>query len=241
MADHYFDAEAFTEHLYKAQKYAYSYEEGGYKVSYIYQNYVDFYKIPTNYPHLHESFEICLVIDGSGVFTSGDVCYPLRQGALFVAEPGRVHEITSNVTHDLYLFFFRMVIERTNHPENSELIHYFLHQKNEIVYNCEDLLHYLPLLNRVFQEDLTATDKLIECFIYEVLQRLGSKVFIQESERAEDDSLIQCAEVYVAKHIGEPVTVFELAKACHISERHLRRVIRYRFNQKVKSWILDKN
>jgi AraC family L-rhamnose operon transcriptional activator RhaR len=59
-----------------------------------------------NYPHTHSFFEICFAYAGRGTFTNRGVAHPVRQGDLFVARPGELHEIVSDDVEPLGIYFW---------------------------------------------------------------------------------------------------------------------------------------
>lgn len=64
-----------------------------------------FSQFPRNGLHVHDYFEVCLVLSGTGRFRHGEQVWPLRRGDAFLAEPSILHEIDSLQTRDLTLWF----------------------------------------------------------------------------------------------------------------------------------------
>ena len=65
--------------------------------------YVSFERVTRNRIHRHSFFEPCIVVSGEGEFEHGSKVFALREGDLFIANPGIYHEIRSLRTKDLPL------------------------------------------------------------------------------------------------------------------------------------------
>lgn len=69
--------------------------------------------------HRHSFFEPCIVVAGTGEFEHGSAVYALREGDLFIADPGVYHEIRSLATRDLALYFFAFNVIRASATARS--------------------------------------------------------------------------------------------------------------------------
>jgi AraC family L-rhamnose operon transcriptional activator RhaR len=59
-----------------------------------------------NYPHSHSFFEICFAYSGRGTFVNRDLAHQVQAGDLFVARPGELHQIISDDTEPLGIYFW---------------------------------------------------------------------------------------------------------------------------------------
>src|SRR5258707_15172923 len=80
---------------------------------------VPFEQVPENRVARHSFFEPCIVLSGSGEFEHGSAVFSLREGDLFIANPGVYHEIRSLKTRDLGLYFLAFSIARASRTSRS--------------------------------------------------------------------------------------------------------------------------
>src|ERR1700730_8307190 len=81
--------------------------------------YVSFEQVTRNRFHRTSLFEPCIVLSGTGEFEHGSAVFSLREGDLFIANPGVYHEIRSLRTTDLGLYFLAFSIARASRTSRS--------------------------------------------------------------------------------------------------------------------------
>jgi hypothetical protein len=79
--------------------------EPAFELTFSSTRFVSFERVTRNRVHRHSFYEPCIVISGTGEFEHGAEQYALREGDLFIADPGIYHEIRSLKTKDLQLYF----------------------------------------------------------------------------------------------------------------------------------------
>ena len=59
-----------------------------------------------NYLHIHSFYEVCYAFAGRGIFRIDQADVPVQAGDVFVARPGRPHEIVSDDVAPLGIYFW---------------------------------------------------------------------------------------------------------------------------------------
>ncbi len=209
--------------------------DGATRVAYSQVRHVSFESVARNRVHRHSYFEPCIVISGTGQFEHGASVFQLGKGDLFVADRGTFHEIRSMESRDLELYFlaFRVLSGRksadpdTWHARNQECITGFLlgHRvhlpgQSHLVSLFEHVMR-LARRNANFRKDENyhAASRLL---LRQVMTALTVSATL--SDAAYSEQLTQRRiEEYIEAHLHEPVRVADIAEACAVSERTLRR------------------
>ncbi len=241
----YFDSEKFVEELDVPITKKHVCVVEGYTLTVEHYSYVSFKHIYSNHMHCHERYEICLCLKGEGRFLQGDDVFNISKGTVFVAEPHRFHEIQSSKENELYLFFFGVHIEKKEYKGLKEkkdtFLDGFLRRHYSTVEQCEDLFHYLPLLDREMKKStLGLNEKILELLVFDVLERLIGETEVDIIPSVNVREIVIHADSYVSQNLSKKISVEDVAKACCVSSRHLQRIMRMHFHQSVGRWILDK-
>jgi AraC-like DNA-binding protein/mannose-6-phosphate isomerase-like protein (cupin superfamily) len=210
---------------------------GAYQVEVETGGYVRFDIQPTNSPHRHNYFEICIVLEGEGRYIHGSSAWPLQKGSLFLAEPGIIHEITSFETRDLHLYFITLQLRRlveADETAEDRIIAKFLKERRVTSQGHEILAGYAPLLDRSSGREIAA-GQLLKWFALEAMKAM-SKVAIEETADT-GESEIELALAYIDRNLERKLSVVDIARHLGISERTLRRRFRSLANTSVTSEI----
>ncbi len=195
--------------------------------------YVSFESVTRNRVHRHSFFEPCIVISGSGEFEHGTDVYPLRAGDLFIADRGVYHEIRSVESRDLELFFlaFQLVPVRDAGPvdgwSSPQTIGRFLANHRAHLAGQSHLVplfeHLLRLVRRNpdFQGDPDYRDGSL-FLLRQVLSALASTASLSDSDYSEQLQQRRIAD-FIESHLHQPIRLRDIAGACAMSERTLRR------------------
>ena len=204
------------------------------RVVYSQTRYVSFESVVRNRLHRHAYFEPCIVISGKGEFEHGSEVVPLAAGDLFVADRGVYHEIRSVESKDLCLYFLAFNVlgsrgeadeqsvpdqacisgflagHRTHLPGQSHLIPLFEH------------ISRLVRRNSGYANDQNFHDA--TCLLLrQVMTLLASSALL--SEEAYNDQLRRRRiEEFIETRLHLPIRVPDIASACAVSERTLRRL-----------------
>ncbi len=207
-------------------------------------SYCTFDEQPTNSPHRHNHYEICLVLSGHGIFYHGGASHALGPGVLFLADPGVVHEITSFETRDLRLVFFSFSIEVTPSPiaesDENRLLAAFLREHRLISRAVGDLADYLPLLRprALPRANQSARVALLETLLAMISLLAG--IGPEAGGATERPGAVRKALDWLDLHFRGKVREAEVARAAAVSERTLRRLLRRHCGQSLATLVNER-
>lgn len=249
MQRHYFNIKDYIHDVITSDEGSYIFEDAGYRLTLKNQSSIGFYRFDRNYPHMHDIYEVCLIIDGEGHYDINGTLYPLRTGCITIADPDSIHELTSYKTHDLHLYFFVLIIEKKGKAQSSKLINDFLNRHSVYEAGCDDLLHYLPLIQRdsIYSnetEDVSHLTEnryaLLKMMLFEMLARFTYSNSSKHLSSDNNNPLLMKAEHFIMNRLSMTVTVEDIAAHCNISSRQLRRIIQKELGVSPKEWIMNK-
>lgn len=206
-----------------------------YHVAYSMTRYVSFEKVSRNRVHRHSFYEPCIVISGSGEFEHDSKIHLLQEGDLFIANPDTYHEIRSLRSRDLTLYFLCFYITRhstesrvsrqtqlnQSHLTNFPLNHH-IHLPSQS--------HLIPLFEHAMklmrQDSKYPKNKFYHeaslLLISQILAALTNMASSSEAEYSEHLYRNRIVE-FIEQRLHEPIRIGDLAQACGMSERNLRR------------------
>ncbi|WP_105614401.1 helix-turn-helix transcriptional regulator [Vallitalea okinawensis] len=217
---------------------------GRYSIDIGVGDYIRFDETPTNHQHSHSIYEICLVLDGTGLFRHGEEVYEVNRGTLFLANPNVVHEISSFDTRDLYLVFFTfdivMNVETLAQKYEDHIIEDFIKSHQLVMEDVDILFHYLPLLNNKYMNKELSSRlfneySALKALVFEFICLLTNDQ-MKNSYYSSNEKLNTVIE-YINNHIHTKLKVEEVAKKHYMSERNLRRLFKKYYNQSVHVYI----
>ena len=201
--------------------------------------YVSFEQVTRNRVHRHSFFEPCIVLSGSGEFEHGSAVFSLREGDLFIADPGVYHEIRSLKTTDLGLYFLAFSVARASRTSRcgeqrglrQETMAEFIRCHNVYLPGQSHLISLFEHAMQLSRNDVGQTQSpfYADAAILLLNQVVGA---LTESARlsAEDHGHHQLTNRVadaIEKRLHRPLRISTLARDCGISERTLRRKWNY--------------
>lgn len=179
--------------------------------------------------HKHSFFEICYVIDGSGLYLEDGMDYTLKEGTLFCSRPGKLHRIHKG--QNLSLLWVGFEIDEGASTE--ETIHLFRKLAETSDFYIEDAaqssaaLLWKTLLDHASHP---CPDILLRSLSYSLLfsmQVLFCPINIVDERKhlqASANKLIQQAQLFIQDNLAQPLSLTDVAQYLHISPRHLSRL-----------------
>lgn len=186
--------------------------------------FVSFDKQLTNSPHKHDYYEICLALSGSGEYWHGGKAFQIRPGAIFLAEPGIVHEIASFKTKDLRLYFVTMTLRRIEGPlgrETNSILGSFESGHQIVSFDHQTLANYVPLIDNAATWRKCSAEVALRQFALEMINALCPQSNPTAGQVREDD--LTMALALIEQNSDQRLTVEDIAKELGISSRTLRR------------------
>lgn len=218
-------------------------EAGAYWISVRGPHEAHFRREPTNRRHRHTYYEVCIVRQGSGLFTHGTKKYSLRTGDLFISQPGIFHEISSFRTKDLILDFCSFgltprIFEGAS--EASRIITAFLEYPLIHRRNCSFLgkqFRAVASLDRLQGSDqgyfrLNALRHLALLTMHLLTNPVAPEKYSHAQKEAHGHHIDKALE-FISAHLNRNLEVVELARHCGMSERNLRRLFLAAFGHSV--------
>ena len=196
---------------------------------------VSFESVARNRIHRHSYFEPCIVISGTGEFLHGPEQFPLGPGDLFLADPGQFHEIRSLESRDLCLYFVAFQIVPGGPDQNrgtgilisQSLTSSFLARHRNHLSGQSDAI---PLFQYLFE--MTTRDDGLELsphyrdasllLLRHLMSALSSSAELSADDYSDGQRKAR-VQAEIEKRLHQPFRVRELARACGMSERTLRR------------------
>jgi AraC-like DNA-binding protein len=197
--------------------------------------YVSFEQVTRNRVHRHSFFEPCIVLSGTGEFEHGSAVFTLREGDLFIADPGVYHEIRSLRTTDLGLYFLAFSIARATRTSRSgeelglrqETVAEFIRDHSV---HLPGQSHLIPLFEHAMKLSRNDVGQTQSPFYGDAAILLLNQVIaaLTESTRlsAEDHGHHQLTNRVadaIERRLHQPLRIATLARDCGMSERTLRR------------------
>jgi AraC-like DNA-binding protein len=197
--------------------------------------YVSFEQVTRNRVHRHSFFEPCIVLSGTGEFEHGSAVFSLREGDLFIANPGVYHEIRSLRTTDLGLYFLAFNIARASRTSRSgeprglrqETMAEFIRCHNVYLPGQSHLISLFEHAMKLSRNDLGQTqspfygDAAI-LLLNQVIAALTESARLSAEDHGHHQLTNRVADA-IEKRLHQPLRIATLARDCGMSERTLRR------------------
>lgn len=182
--------------------------------------------------HRHSFFEVCYVVDGTGMYLDNGNSYSLQKNTMFISRPDIVHQIKSK--EGLFLLYVGFELIESESSEEWIKIMEEARQCSKVVIHAKDdtaaaslwkslIIHATKPHNPYLKEMLV---NLASALILSLLQS-----FVSFSDNGDcktlpeaSSSLLEQAKFYIQDHLSEPLKLTETASHLHISGRHLSRI-----------------
>lgn len=208
-----------------------------------------------NYLHTHSFFEVCYAYSGAGTFRIGDADHLVRQGDLFVAGPGDVHEIVSADEDPLGIYFWSYTLLPETHVSGGEdvrLLEAFASGRRRAVSGqSAPVASLLSLLDREAALRETGFETSVEALASALVLAtaravidppvvLSGTVLLPGADAApgtREAALVRTVVRYLHDNYDRPVTVRDVAAQIHLSERHTSRLFRLATGTTIRSYL----
>jgi AraC-like DNA-binding protein len=207
-----------------------------YDLAFSSTRFVSFERVTRNRVHRHSFYEPCIVISGTGEFEHGSALFALREGDLFIADPGIYHEIRSLKTKNLHLYFLAFNVTRTlratRHEERPgsfirQILPAFALDHSVHLPGQSHLISLFEHASKLSRHDIS---QVRNPFYRDASLLLLSEIIVslansaRHSEQDQGDHLLANKIVEsIEQRLHGPLRVSALASLCGMSERSLRR------------------
>ena len=190
-----------------------------------------------NYLHVHSFFEICYAFEGRGLFSIAGQQHEVRQGQVFVARPGEVHEIISSEEDPLGIYFWSYTLTQCqNQPSQTSgsdpLLDAFLTSRRWVGQKTPGMQRTLELLTEEIAQQGPGYQQSIEGLLVKLLLDTARTLVdvpeqanqAEQTAKSLDEATVQVIIRYLHDNLNRPVLIRDLAAQIHLSERHTSRL-----------------
>lgn len=186
-------------------------------------------KLNHNEAHIHKECEIYINLSGDVIFEVENRIYPISRGSVIITRPYEFHHCIyqSNAPHDHYWITF------SHTPGDNFLEPFFNREKgigNLLVLDQQTLEQVCGILNLLMNKQ---ADTLVRRTGYlqllQVLRTANTAASIHNTKAL--SPVISSAIAFIKAHLGENITVKDIADAVYISVSTLERQFKKELNE----------
>lgn len=156
--------------------------------------------------HLHEYYELELILEGSGEMNLNGTVYPLKQDTVYLITPIDFHSVTPatllsicNVSFDASLI-------------SPDLQITFLNRRENLIFSSEEDMEFLTVLAKRLAEECAKKDTFAQQSRKNILELLlFSMARSGRDLPAPDSSAVQDSMQYLFRHFRDEITLEEVA------------------------------
>ena len=179
---------------------------------------------PRNGIHMHNYYEACFVLEGSGEFHCEGNIYKLVKNTLFIGAPFVNHEIIWTENEPLKLSFFTFSISSNGSKvqllKQDLIIKDFLHTHNMHVDNCPHIRTYFEMLSKyVSCKGKYGTDEIQGAMLMDIMISLSSTKDLLQLKT--DNPIVQEITSFISENIWGSITISDICNHVNMSERTL--------------------
>ncbi len=207
----------------------------------------DYTKI-SNEMHRHDCFELVLVLNGRGTFYYEGRSFVLREGSLFLSDPGCEHEIHINQNENMTLLYLMFSIRkkhgrRSLSHEEKILDRFFSNHKN-IVENQKLLFSYILFFEEYIRNNGFGTDPWfvmnLENFLFHCLDLSAGKKPDSAGLESITGDLFEKALDYIDKNLSTKINADMISAGINTSKRNLYRLFQKNMNRSVNDYVNER-
>lgn len=167
--------------------------------------------------HLHTSYEILFIINGSGSIVIEDNTYEYAQNAIFLIPPGKYHVLKTPPQRDYERFVINFAPELL--PSSiapPQAIHKSVGENiRTLFYKFDQYADYYP------ERQLYT---LLISFLHELLIILTSEEEIEPVRQSDTHPLVKKAISYIGENLDKPLELKDIADELFISQTYLTHI-----------------
>jgi len=205
-----------------------------------------------NYLHLHSFFEVCYAYAGSGTLRVDDVVHTVRAGDVFVAAPGRLHQIEADHRDPLGIYFWGHTLIPDRAPAAGPaqdrvdgLLDAFTRRDALAVAAATSLEPVVGVLAAEAARPDAASAAIVRAQAVALVLHTARAVANTADSAGlpvpldPDQVVADTIERYLRDNADRPIRLRDLAAQVHLSERHTSRVFRRVVGTSIRSFLLN--
>ncbi len=191
-----------------------------------------------NHMHTHSFFEVCYAYQGQGTFHIQGMDYPVEQGQVFVARPGKPHQIVSSGDDPLGIYFwsFTLVPDEETGQLNSRgidaLLDAFVSSPRSVATTSTSMPNVLQMLTEEIACKEPGYPQAVEALVTKLLLDTARLVMetpalpeiIEPVICTRSEVVVQNLVRFLADNYNRPLCLKEIAAQMHLSERQVNRL-----------------
>jgi AraC-like DNA-binding protein len=181
-----------------------------------------YYNNPRNGIHMHNYYEVCFVLEGSGEFHCEGVCYKINKNTLFIGPPLVNHEIIWTEKEPLKLSFFTFSLSSNSTKaqllKQDLIIKDFLNKHNICIGDCSHIRTYFEMLSKyVSCNGKYGIDEIQSTMLMDIMLSLST---VQDLLlRRADNPITQEITNFIRGNIWTKITINDICNHVNMSER----------------------
>lgn len=182
---------------------------------------------PKDYMHYHDSTEIGICHQGTGIFYIGNHIYPFSEGDVTIIPPGIVHIAQSDRENISGWQFIDVDFPRILAAQSMDTLIPQMEHFSGVLHRHEHE-HVWQWVNRIIRE-LQRADPYAQQAVFQLLGLVGIALARMEHEKPLENKLagsmqaISPAIIYISRYYDQAVTADQLAALCNRSVTAFRR------------------
>jgi AraC-like DNA-binding protein len=204
-----------------------------------------------NHLHTHTFFEICYAFAGKGTFAIGGDVHKVRRGQVFVARPGEAHEIISNRSDPLGIYFWAFTLVQEPGASSTGEVDALLSAYARSTLPVSDRTESMERTCIMLTEEsaarrpgyATAVSALMQKLLLDCARAVVTEPIAAEHPdpplRSAAQSVVLTAKHYLRDNLHRPIGLRDVAAQLGLSERHVARLFLAETGKTVIDFLID--
>jgi len=207
----------------------------------------DYSKI-SNEKHQHDCYELVIVLNGRGNFFYKGQSDLLKEGDIFLSEPGSDHEIHINQNESMILLYLMFNIN-INHDkwslsyEERILDQFYMGHKN-IIKDQKQLFSYITFFEEYTSRKGSKNDywfiRNLENFLFNCMELFVEHKPVMDGEYNVAGDLFEKALDYIDKNLSVKITADMISGNINTSKRNLYRMFKTNMGRSVNDYVNER-
>jgi len=173
---------------------------------------------------MHNYYEVCFVIEGSGEFHCDGICHTINKNTLFVGPPHVNHEIIWTEKEPLKLSYFTFSLSSNSAKSNllpqDLIIMDFLNKHTIHLDNCTHIRTYFEMLSKYLYCNGKYGTSEIQCtMLIDIMLSLSNAEDLLQTKS--DDPVVQEITNFISVNIWTKIGISDICNHVNMSERTL--------------------
>ena len=199
--------------------------------------------------HIHDCYEVYYSISGAKQFLIGNKLYPIEPGDIFLINQYESHYLTQidQAVHERIVISIHPDFIRQLSTTQTDLDYCFSHRPDNFCHRLRlspnDQKRFLFYINKLLTSNDFGSDLLEKAVFTELFVMLNGICIAGEKAAEEEPGSAYHSQVdeilsYINNHIGQPISLTDLAATFYISESYLCRIFKATTGTTINKYII---